>query len=626
MSVFIGGPALRRTEPDRICLWMVLREVRIVEVFLFESPREAPIAVASSADFPPVTMGEQIHVYLLQLRPESEETFPLDTVLYYDIAINGENLAMLGLTSGAKRLTYGRDPLPSLVIPEAHRHILEGSCRKPHSRRESGAVQRDQLIWGDEMVSRFRNDVERRPTMLVLTGDQIYADDVATSFSAGLGKAGVELTGTPETMPPRPGQSGNTRPDSILLHNRRSTMMKKSGFTSGHRDNHLMTFGEYMAMYLAVWGGLEIDLPSWDEVRGRISKQYRVDPDEYKSERNRVRQFLSKSWRARRLMANTPTITMFDDHEITDDWNLTERNRDGLREPGSLARRVLANGLAAYWVCQGWGNDPDGFGQDFQDVLARWFGTGDPESAAEMEGTLLERYWSYTVYTNPVVFAVDTRTDRTFGRNGRPHLLSERGFDWLRTEIERANRLFADDETPRCVAVLSPAPVFGFKPMERFQALFSSRRSWVDAEYWSASRETYEAFLEELSQISFSNQVVFLSGDVHYSYAAMEPGRTEPDSSCIGFYQITSSSLCNRPTDFIQGLMHWIEDRLDRTKVNYLVANGASRITNGHNSIASLLLENGIAVRAVYHFFHPTEEKNYAWVYGLEQPVCRVTL
>jgi len=59
----------------------------------------------------------------------------------------------------------------------------------------------------------------------------------------------------------------------------------------------------------------------------------------------------------RRALANVPTYMIFDDHDVTDDWNLTARWRDRVRA-SPAGRRIVANALAAYWAFQGWGNDP----------------------------------------------------------------------------------------------------------------------------------------------------------------------------------------------------------------------------------------------------------------------------
>ena len=48
---------------------------------------------------------------------------------------------------------------------------------------------------------------------------------------------------------------------------------------------------------------------------------------------------------------------VFDDHDITDDWNLGRAWRDRVFT-SPLGRRILMNAMVAYVVFQDWGNDP----------------------------------------------------------------------------------------------------------------------------------------------------------------------------------------------------------------------------------------------------------------------------
>ena len=61
--------------------------------------------------------------------------------------------------------------------------------------------------------------------------------------------------------------------------------------------------------------------------------------------------------RVRRLLANIPSFMIFDDHEVTDDWNITPRWAKQTRA-NALGRAVIRNALAACTVFQSWGNDP----------------------------------------------------------------------------------------------------------------------------------------------------------------------------------------------------------------------------------------------------------------------------
>jgi len=55
------------------------------------------------------------------------------------------------------------------------------------------------------------------------------------------------------------------------------------------------------------------------------------------------------------MLSCIPSFMMFDDHEITDDWNITEEwVRERLRSLGWI--RLLKDGLLAFWIYQGAGN------------------------------------------------------------------------------------------------------------------------------------------------------------------------------------------------------------------------------------------------------------------------------
>src|SRR6185436_9005767 len=59
-------------------------------------------------------------------------------------------------------------------------------------------------------------------------------------------------------------------------------------------------------------------------------------------------------------LANIPTYMIFDDHEVTDDWNMTLDRAQALYHT-ELGRRVVQNALVAYSLCQHWGNVPEQF-------------------------------------------------------------------------------------------------------------------------------------------------------------------------------------------------------------------------------------------------------------------------
>lgn len=68
-------------------------------------------------------------------------------------------------------------------------------------------------------------------------------------------------------------------------------------------------------------------------------------------------------------MANTPTYMIFDDHDVTDDWNLSVKWKEDVKA-FKLGKRIVANAVGAYWLCQGFGNNPVRYPKDLTFQIA----------------------------------------------------------------------------------------------------------------------------------------------------------------------------------------------------------------------------------------------------------------
>jgi len=123
-------------------------------------------------------LGPRLFVHLIEVKP-SEQDFPADTLLAYDLTLEGDSgvnsLGDLGLLEGESRITLGKAALPTFLVPsnELARNIMHGSCRQLHGGGE------DAFLAAEETLARTADDIDARPSVLFLTGDQIYADDVA---------------------------------------------------------------------------------------------------------------------------------------------------------------------------------------------------------------------------------------------------------------------------------------------------------------------------------------------------------------------------------------------------------------------------------------------------------------
>lgn len=61
--------------------------------------------------------------------------------------------------------------------------------------------------------------------------------------------------------------------------------------------------------------------------------------------------------KVRRALANISTYMIFDDHEVTDDWNLNPDWRDRVFT-SNLGKAIVRNGMMSYALFQDWGNKP----------------------------------------------------------------------------------------------------------------------------------------------------------------------------------------------------------------------------------------------------------------------------
>jgi hypothetical protein len=476
-----------------------------------------------------VRLGERLYVHLLTATPRAGR-FPAGELLTYDVELDTGGtvlrLAELGLPGGVGTLGYAGFPLPSFFLQatDGPLHVLHGSCRKLHSKGE------DAFWCADELLASTAADVTRRPAALILTGDQIYGDDVAPGLTGYLSRLGSYLTGRQEQIPGVPplgalGRSG-----------RRQWIHDHAHFTSPHAANHLMTFGEYAAMYLMAFSGT-----TWPAgVAGRTRDAALAAgsaggwgrSDELAGARAAIPA-------VRRVLANIPTYMIFDDHDVTDDWNVTARWRDRV-QASPAGRRIVANALAAYWAFQGWGNDPGQFGQEFADTIRGHLAGGGEGAAARFDDVLwgFDR-WSFAAPTTPVTVCLDTRTQRAYDSlEGGARLIGPAGFDRLACLIEDSGH----DRT-RPLLLVSATPVCGLELAERRQKFLLDKVGpyRIDFESWHANLRGLVDLMDFLTRRLRLTTAVVLSGDVHYGMTV--DVRFTVGDTTIHLAQLVSSGL-----------------------------------------------------------------------------------
>ena len=533
----LAGPILRRVDPTRIRVWIATSGPVRASLWVHRAGQERGGAVGAG-EAASVRLGQRLFVHLLTARP-SGQRFPIDELLTYDLELQcpasgwSGRLAELGLLEGEGAVAYPGVSLPSLFVRQGSGplRVLHGSCRKLHGKGQ------DALLCADELLEHTSADPSRRPSALFLTGDQLYGDDVAAALIGYLHRLGISLTGRAERIPSIPPQALDE------VGGRQRWVHEQVGFTSPRAANHLLTFGEFAACYLLAFADT-----LWPRDIGELARlAEQTSPQLEAGTRRRLRarvQDLENARRAlpsvRRVLANVPAYMLFDDHDVTDDWNLTRRWRERVAS-SPAGRRTVANALAAFWAFQGWGNDPGAFGEDFTGAIAAHLGGGGDDATAErFEQTLwgFDR-WSFCAPTRPAAICLDTRTQRAYDSDEGPaRLIGPAGLERIAALIRTSGRTPGEP-----LLLVSATPVCGLELQERRQRFLAKRLGpyRVDFEGWHSSLHGLVDLMRFFAGTPGGHTVVVLSGDVHYAMT-VEVRFTVGDTS-VQLAQLVSSGL-----------------------------------------------------------------------------------
>src|SRR5690606_22954689 len=163
------------------------------------------------------------------------------------------------------------------------------------------------------------------------------------------------------------------------------------------------------------------------------------------------------------------TLMIFDDHDITDDWNLSAK-WESTAYGHPLSRQIEGNEMVAYMLCQARGNRPDVF-EPVLDTVNAWTRSPDEHHRldhATQDALIKElldfRQWDYVLRTQPTLIVLDTRTRRWHNRRlpSRPSGL----MDW-----ESLTELQHELLDERAAVIVSPTPMFGVKLIEVIQRI-----------------------------------------------------------------------------------------------------------------------------------------------------------
>lgn len=558
----MAGPILRHCAPDSIVLWLVTGEHTELAVQVFKGTELLLDRPVADSEVVRLRVGTRAWLNLLNITPES--SLPRDARLSYDLGLTGDGSAPpRWIWSWAPHLCPEGRERPGFTLKSKLDRILHGSCRRPHHPSRDGLVRVDEELQKAEQL-------EDVPSLLMMTGDQVYADDVAGPMlhaiqcvihQLGLYQETLEGASLSHSRELTSVANAYYHRDELLpesefnedLTERFFGGVRKPVFTTAHAGNHLISFAEVIAMYLLVWSP-----EPWAFVTNAEPVD---DPDElarYRKERAAIDEFRRTLPRAARAMANVPVYMIFDDHDVTDDWNLSALWETTAYEH-PFSRRIIGNALLGYLLCQGWGNQPGNF-RELVEHCQKLFepSSGQHELDKAIQDDLIDRlfhfhHWHYSLPTSPRLVVLDTRTHRWRSEHRRSHPSGLMDWESL-TDFQ--HEIMGEE----AVVVISPAPMFGVKLIEMVQRVFTffGKPLLVDAENWMAHRGAANVLLNIFGHPRTPRNFVILSGDVHYSFAYDVRLRHKQHGPHV--WQITSSGIKN---EFPNALLEWL-DRLNR--------------------------------------------------------------
>ncbi|TMO53358.1 metallophosphatase [Pseudoalteromonas phenolica] len=522
------GPMVRRAEVNNVCLQLVTSMPRAVRFEFTGAEVENEVLE--------IPLGKHCFFYIVNVKPKSGE-------LIADTAI-GYTLYLDDIKTDLSAYCYFHTDTPEFVVPNVLKQVLHGSCRNPHYPVE------DSLASADHTLAEARAHQESAPSLLLLSGDQIYADDVAGPMlqaiyavieQLGLFKeARTEYINLPDNLSEQLFARTPHLPKTAWQERSKRSLgywLRKDDphFTSAHSVNHLIYLEEYIAYYLLAHS--EVCWQFFDFDKANFQCPVTKYTELYELQKTSLKEFVKSLPKVARLFANISTLMMFDDHDVTDDWNLTAQWEQNISS-NPASQRIISNGLLSYWLFQGLGNDAGLMSKTLFTHFSSSLKTG--EWHLTKFDTYLHQFdnWHYCLETTPKLVVLDTRTHRW--RNEQDFNEPSGLMDWemlmfLQTQLQHQKEII----------IVSPAPVFGVKAIEAVQAIFNAcgHPLVVDVENWMAHEGAARKLMDIFRRSDTPIETIILSGDVHYSFCFSVQARFGQHDNRI--WQLTASGIKN---------------------------------------------------------------------------------
>ena len=478
------GPLLRRVVGDRATVWVETSEPAYVRV-------EADGGGSGSAP----TFTAYGHHYALVV----VEGLRLGTSSTYRVLLDDRQV-WPSTESSYPPPTIRTRPADDAETPV---RLIFGSCREATPSATARRLPPDALDAYARRLMTDPQDPSLRPDLIVLLGDQVYADKTSAKV-------------------------------------RRFLRRRRAAGHDGPNDQ-VVTFDEYTKLYLESWRDPEV----------------------------------------RWLFASVPTVMIFDDHELIDDWNTSESwRRDMNRQPWWEER--ITGGLASYWVYQHLGNmGPDELAADplFQKVTQVDDATDLLHDFGRTVDSAEQVYqWSYALDIGRTrIVMLDNRCSRVLTPDRR-EMLPAAEWNWF---VDQAHGSYDHLVVGSSLPWLMPPAIHYLEAWN--ERTTASNRPWVagaaeklrravDLEHWAAFGRSFNALGELFRRLGEGGtgapghrvgaggayaapaSISVLSGDVHHSYVAKAEFGTAMATPVM---QLTCSPVHNQVPAIMRPLMRF---------------------------------------------------------------------
>jgi hypothetical protein len=239
------------------------------------------------------------------------------------------------------------------------------------------------------------------------------------------------------------------------------------------------------------------------------------------------------------LLAALPSVMIFDDHDVIDDWNTSVAWRREIEQQPWWQGRI-EGGLMAYWLYQHIGNVGRTQRQD-AGLIDEMQAVDDGEAALRAfahradKGTPddVGHRWSFAVELgNSRLLVLDSRNGRILDPDDRS-MLAPAEWAWLDEHMTGdLDHLFVASSVPW----LLPRAIHDLEAWDdalvrgAWGGVAASRAEWlrryIDLEHWAAFGRSFKELAELVAEVSEGRRgvppatITALSGDVHFGYVA----------------------------------------------------------------------------------------------------------